>query len=270
MSVPSKRTGETIVTKIQWKKSGAIVTFSDGKVELSENAFTEFRLYEGKVITPSEKKKLLAYAKLDGDYNYALRLLSHKGYSEMELRQKLINHETGLENRNKIVSLLKKQGFLDDQEYAANYAEEALEVKCYGRKRILYELKEKGIDETVLAKVKIPKAKEEEAAKRSFEMLLRRYPSLPKRKKQEKITQALYERGFEEGLVHQLVAKVPEGDPKLQKNRLEKEFAQAKLRYARKFEGYELREHIVASLLKKGYPYEEIKTLLEEDFYEND
>ena len=268
--MPSRKTGENIVSKITWKGEKAIVHFSERKLELSINAFTEFRLYEGKSVSSSEMKKLVSYAKLDADYNYSLRLLSHKGYTEMELRQKLIAKGASEENRSKIVSMLKKQGFLDDEEYAKNYVEEALEIKCYDSKKIFYELANKGIREEIVKKIHIPKQKEKEAAERAFEAFLRRYSSLPKKKKKEKIQQALYQRGFGEETINELLNRVPENDPKADEALLRRELEKAITHYSRKYEGYDLRERIVAALLKKGYPYGEIKRLLEDDEYEID
>ena len=48
------------------------------------------------------------------------------------------------------------------------------------------------------------------------------------------------------------------------------DYNKAKQRYARKYRGYELKKRVVGSLLSKGYDYEDIKELTEEDSYEND
>lgn len=270
ISVPSRKTGKNVITKIAAKKGKTLVYFGEQKIELSINAFTEFRLYEGKQVTNEEKKKILSYSKLDADYAYALGLLARKGYTEMELRQKLIARQCNDENRRKIVNMLKKSGYLDDEEYAKTYVEEALEIKCYGRRRILYELQNKGVNEDILKKLRISAEKEKEASEKAFRTFLNRWHSLPKRKKQEKISQALYERGFEDDVIHHWVQRVPDGDSELEQTRLRREYEKAKLTYSRRYEGYDLKQRLIAALLKKGYPYEDIKNLLEEDLYEND
>ena len=268
--MPSRKTGKSIITKIQKKPGKIQVYFGKEKIELSLNAFTEFRLFEGKEVTQAEKSKMLSYSEMDADYAYALGLLGRKAYTEMELRQKLIANGASEESRRKIVKLLKQHGYLDDEEYAQTYAEEAMEIKCYGRKRILYELQNKGIDEKILQKLRFPQEKEKEASERAFKTYLVRFHSFPKRKKQEKMRRALYERGFDEELINYWIQRIPDGDPALEEDRLRKEYEKTKLSYSRKYEGRALKERLIASLMKKGYPYDEIKEIMEEERYEND
>jgi hypothetical protein len=65
--VPTKRTGNDVITKISLKKKGhATLHFASAKkITLSENAFTDFHLYEGKEVTALEMRELLDAASLD-------------------------------------------------------------------------------------------------------------------------------------------------------------------------------------------------------------
>ena len=46
-------------------------------------------------------------------------------------------------------------------------------------------------------------------------------------------------------------------------SQLEKEYNKAKARYSRKYEGYELRQKVIAHLLQKGFRYDDIKEIEE-------
>ena len=263
--MPSKRTGEIKIDAITWKKSKAVVSFSNNKIELSQNAFTEFGLYEGKLLSQAKIKEMIAYSKFDKDYEYAIRLLSRKQYSEMELRQKLIARESSIENRNKVITLLKKNGLISDLEYAKAFVEESLSLKRHGSKRICYELANKGIDEEIIKKLQINPADEEEAALKSQEMLIKRYRDLPDRKKREKIARSLYESGCSDEVIKKIENQIPTNDPKDESASLKKELAKAVAKHQKKYEGYELRERVIATMVKKGYSYQEIKNEMEEE-----
>ena len=46
---------------------------------------------------------------------------------------------------------------------------------------------------------------------------------------------------------------------------LHKEYAKAMNKYGRKYEDRDLKEHVIASLLQKGFSYSDIRTVMEEE-----
>ena len=266
--MPSARTGKAI-EKISWKGKKATLTIGKEKVILSENAFAEFRLYEGKEISESELKKIKDYAALDDLYGYALRLLSMRAYTAHEIRVKLQAKEEGVEPVRKVIFRLKKNGLLDDEAYAKAYLEDAYEIKLIGEKKIRYELDKRGIEMDIINGLPFSETKEKEGAMRFLKLLEKRYSAIPNAAKRNKAINGLCSRGYSLEIAKEVASTISPNGREEEISLLEKDFARAKARYARKYQGYELRQKLTAYLLGKGYSYEDIKHM-EEDEYEND
>lgn len=260
--MPSARAGKTL-TKISWKAKKATLTIGDEKIVLSENAFTEFHLYEGKEVSNQELKKIKDYAALDDLYGYSLRLLSARNYTSHEIREKLYSKNKDIETVRKIIFRLKKNGLLDDASYAKAYLEDAYDVKCIGEKRIRFELEKKGIGAEVMATLPFSENKELEGAKKYARLLEKRYVKVPNAAKRGKIVSALLSRGYSQEIAMEATSELSYNDEVTEVSQLEKEYNKAKARYSRKYEGYELRQKVIAYLLQKGFRYDDIKEIEE-------
>lgn len=254
------KTGKTIET-INHKKTGVILYFQDGaKLALSHDSYTEIPLYEGKILSEKEYRKLETLSKADLFYAYALKMCFGETKTKKEVADKLKAKGASREVVKSILSRLQEAGLVDDRLYAKVYAEDIASLRCYGRKRVLYELKKKGVAEEIIGELAFPRNVELEKAKRYGESLNRRDEKVPNAKKKLKMLRALMERGFDEDIAHEAVEDVAtENDPDQERNALAKDYFSYKIRYERKYEGYELREKLLSTLLKKGYRYEDIK-----------
>lgn len=75
----------------------------------------------------------------------ALRLLEFRSHSEKELCDKLIQAGAKREDLPEIVEFLREFGLLNDSEYAKRLARDLQKLKKLGKRRIVQELKAKGI-----------------------------------------------------------------------------------------------------------------------------
>lgn len=75
----------------------------------------------------------------------ALRLLEFRSHSEKELRDKLLKAGAKSEDLPEITEFLKDFGLLNDGEYAKRLARDLQNLKKFGKRRIISELKAKGI-----------------------------------------------------------------------------------------------------------------------------
>lgn len=89
-----------------------------------------------------EKKELTA----EQAKEKALRLLEFRSHSEKELCDKLIRAGAKKEDLPPIIEFLKEYSFLDDSEYAKGLARDLQNLKKLGKRRIIGELKAKGIN----------------------------------------------------------------------------------------------------------------------------
>lgn len=75
----------------------------------------------------------------------ALRLLSYRSHSEKELLDKLILAGAKREDLPYVLEFVREYGFVNDREYAMHLAKDLQNLKKYGKKRIVLELKKRGI-----------------------------------------------------------------------------------------------------------------------------
>jgi regulatory protein len=74
-----------------------------------------------------------------------LRLLAMREHSKKELRQKLAAKGFGRDEALEVIDELAREGLQDDARYAESYARSRI-LKGYGPIRIIYELKQAGIE----------------------------------------------------------------------------------------------------------------------------
>lgn len=259
--MPSKRIGRKIEAIVPTKKGHYLVLIGGTKLLLSEDAFTENPLYVGKVLSEAEYKELLGFLKREKGMDYAMRLVGQKAYSTKEIRDKLRLKEVDEEEIRQIIFYLKKNGFLDDRQYAEDYAESKGNL-LYGKERIIETLRyEKGIKDEDLASLKFTEEKAHAAA--FLKTLERKTAKMPLRSKREKISAILSRRGFDQETIKEALSSLRE-DKKAVSHSLEDEANKAIKRYQRKYNGYELKQKCFAYLYGKGYPSNEISELLED------
>ena len=177
--------------------------------------------------------------------------------------KKLYSKNKDIETVRKIIFRLKKNGLLDDASYAKAYLEDAYDVKRIGEKRIRFELEKKGIGAEVMAILPFSENKELEGAKKYTRLLEKRYVKVPNAAKRGKIVSALLSRGYSQEIAMEATSELSYNDEVTEVSQLEKEYNKAKARYSRKYEGYELRQKVIAYLLQKGFRYDDIKEIEE-------
>lgn len=253
---------ERTITKIKFSKNGAIsVEAGTETLVMSKTVFTNFYLYEGKKITHAEIVKIKNDIKTDELYKYGLRLASKMSYSTKEVRDKLKMRENGEEFYKSVIARLKKEGFLNDEDYAYQYKVEK-ELGCYGKERIIETLRfEKGIGEDIISKLKFEN--EEEHASRFFESIKRKYEKLPYAEKKRKLQEAMKRRGFEDH-VASIVLRGIETNKEKEQEYLFKVCKSALTRYKNKYNDKDAKRKTIEFLLRKGYSMKDIYAALEE------
>ncbi len=128
--------------------------------------------------------------------NYAIRYIQYRPRSEKEVFDKLKMKGFSIDNAEEIIGQLKNDGILDDEKFAKLWAEERALSKNIGRNRIKSELKQKGIDNTIIDEIieNIFSVYEESLLAEKF--LKRKYKQGFLREDSKKIINALLRRGF--------------------------------------------------------------------------
>lgn len=127
--------------------------FIDGELWrcVSSEVVSAAELREGDDVEPSSLR--VTFAELEPRFakERALRLLSFKDRSRAGLIERLTDDGYPPDVAERAVADLQRMGFVDDDRFAAAYARTLVEIKRFGRSRVLRELERAGIEPAVAA-----------------------------------------------------------------------------------------------------------------------
>lgn len=128
----------------------------------------------------------------------ALWYLGRRDRSEKELEGKLVFRGYNEEGIKEAISKLKDLGLLDDLNFAKNYIRSSMCGKAKGKKRIVFELKRKGVGDGDIEQAIccMWPEDEEEIVMREAKRALEKYRNQLREKKYQKSIAYLMRRGF--------------------------------------------------------------------------
>lgn len=85
----------------------------------------------------------------DGLWDYSLRLLGQREHSISELRQKLLRRAESAADVDATIARLRETGLSDDKRFAQSYAAVRLADQGFGRQRVLRDLKQKRVSDSI-------------------------------------------------------------------------------------------------------------------------
>lgn len=140
----------TDITK-QKKNSERVNIFLDNEYafSLEEVDVLKFKLKIGMSLDEKEIEKLSLESNLSKAMKKAMDMLSRKPVTKKELENKLKDKGYDESVISVAVQELTELGYLNDYDYATLYLDYATE-KCYGKKKIVYELTRKGVDPDII------------------------------------------------------------------------------------------------------------------------
>lgn len=145
-------------------------------------------------MNPENNEKDIAKARMS-----AFRLLKVRIRSEKELHSRLTQKRFSLKTINTVIKDLKRIKFIDDNEFARSWIQSRIN-KGFGRRRIIFELKQKGVAEKIIQS-QFKKAQENYsprvAIKQLIERRIKRYKNLESIKIKRRIYDFLVRRGFD-------------------------------------------------------------------------
>ncbi len=132
---------------ISTQKNNKIKIYADGEFLFTVPAVIWYssRFREGDEVTAEELTLLKNEADCSQAFDSAMRMLSLRAHSEFELKSKLKQKFSG-EAVHHAIEKLRVLNLLDDEKFAFMYAEELYRRKGFAPKRIIIELKNRGID----------------------------------------------------------------------------------------------------------------------------
>ena len=254
------------ITKLEKKKKLYLMELDNGdKCYITEDTIVRFMLSRDKVITQQEFDKIQAFAQFSYAKNLALYHLSFKARTEKEVREYLNKHNIYLQIASQVISNLKEDNWINDRQYAYTIVNANQLSGDKGPYSLLQKLSQKGVVKTTVEEV-LNEFDFSQVAQRIAEKLFKKYDGkLPARALQEKIIQNLANKGFSyadaKWAFEQLDSQVDEDTTQ---ELIFKELDKQYTKYARKYEGYELKQRLTQVLARKGYDFSDIASALRE------
>ena len=266
--MPSANSGSKKIKAIKIFKDHVTLSFAKGEpLKISKEAFVSSYLYAGKSLTNKEIAKLEEITAMTVLLNHALSIVSKKHLSEKEMLEKLLKKENNYQVAKNVIAKLKENDLLDDKAFMYDLVEWDNE-RCFGQNKIIKHLRDKGIPEPIIKKASFSASLEKKKAKLLLPKLEKKYDRFSYISKKQHVYNALVSQGYTIDVAKEVIEEVKKGNDKKEIELLKKDYEKAKNRYARKYEGYQLKQKVYSYLVSKGYKYQDIKKVLDVEDYE--
>ena len=200
------------ITSIKELRYGMRVTVNDTEILcLRYKDCKKQDIREGDAIDLQKLKEEILLQQYPDALNRAVRLLAVRARSSFEIEKRLTDACFMVDTVEMVLTKLKTNGLLDDSEFAKQWARERT-ARQMGKARILYELRQKGVEAAVAeeALAQLDDVRQEESALKLAEKLRKRYQSNTTEDARRKTIQAMQRRGYSYGDALRALEKLKE------------------------------------------------------------
>lgn len=233
---------------------------------VDQETFIKENLKKGKQLSEEDIARIQATENFQQAYLLAINYLSYRMRSVKEMQQYLQKKEIAPETIEMIIERLVKEKNLDNQAFAHSFVKDRVLLTSKGPTVIKQELYEKGIASSIIDQALAEFSTEAQYDKvyKFVEREVKKRTKHPHKKRMEQIRLTLMRRGFTNDIISAVVDEVEvDVDKNDEREKVMKEGEKIYRRYARKHEGYELRERCKAALYQKGFPMDLIMEFIE-------
>ena len=254
------------ITKLEKKKKLYLMELdSQQKYYVTEDTIVRFMLSRDKIITQQEFDKIQAFAQFSYGKNLALYHLSFKARTEKEVIEYLKKYDIDENIISQVIANLKEDKWINDSQYAYAIINANQLSGDKGPYVLTQKLAQKGISKSIIENI-LKEVDFSEVSQRVANKLLKKYEGkLPTRALQDKIMQNLTNKGFSyadaKWAFEQLDSQVDEDTTQ---ELIFKELDKQYTKYARKYEGYELKQRLTQVLARRGYDFSDIASAIRE------
>ncbi|MGK0555133.1 recombination regulator RecX [Macrococcus capreoli] len=226
--------------------------------------YVYFNLRKDLILTDQQLVEIGEYDGYRVAINKALQYLSYKKRTEQEVRHYLAQLEVNAQAADKAILYCKDNGYINHEDYCISLMNTILNTTDKGPVFYAQKLKELGIEQSLIERYtnQFESLITEERIESIANKIIKKYEKKQSsRMIQQKIMQTLIQKGYNLDIANDALknVKIESNEDALQKN-LEKESN----RLSRKYEGFELKQKITQSLMRKGFEYDIIIERLKE------
>ena len=253
------------VTKIQaQKRKGRYNIYLDDEYAfpVAENTLIEFRLMKGVELTDAQIKEIKDRENVNKAYGDAVNYLSYQLRTEKEIKEYLYKKEYHRDAVDFTIKRLKDLHYVDDDNYAQSFINTQLNLSSNGPKIIEQKLLKKGISNNLIQD-KIAEIDQDRLLENAIDFAKKQVRKQRRASFQQiltKLRQSLYQKGFNKAIIEETIKELdlePDEDEELDK---------LKVLVNKVKHRYDKPAKLINYLMTKGYHYDEIKRVLEEEY----
>ena len=181
--------------------------YLDGKFAfgLDVDNFVKSSLTVGQELTDQQVEELVFKNEFQKFYDRVVRFIAVRPRSQKEITDYLKRKKTPEKLVEKIVGRLAEGGLIDDEAFARWWIEQRVTFRPKGKRALLAELGQKGIDREISERIIGEEIDEMALAQKAAEKKLRVLKNLPAPELRQKMTNFLLTRGFSWETVKKIV-----------------------------------------------------------------
>lgn len=187
--------GKITTLRVQQRRKDRVNVFLDGEYAFSLQSIVAAPLRLGQYLTEAEIAQLQRQDAAERAYESALRLLSFRPRSTLEIQQYLKKKNVDDETAQGVIERLARVGLLDDNEFARQWVENRETSRPKGVWGLRAELRQKGIPDKIIRSA-VEDVDEEASALQAAERRAARLAGLDKQTFHQRLLSFLQRRGF--------------------------------------------------------------------------
>lgn len=201
--------GKISALRFQKRNSDRVNVYVDGQFAVGLAAVLAAHLRVEQTLTDEAVAELKAQDEVERAYGRALNFLSYRPRSQAEVRRNLRRKKLEDETIEAVIERLTRADLLNDWEFAQYWVENRVHFKPRGARALQQELREKGIDASIIARV-LADIDDEALARSAAEGSMRRFAHLAPADFRRKLGAYLARRGFSYAVVRPLIEELLE------------------------------------------------------------
>lgn len=218
--------------------------------------YVYFNLRKDLILSDEDLRSIGEYDGYRVAINNALNYLSYKKRTESEVRSYLAGDEVHSEVIDRVIQYCKDNKYIDHDDYAKSYMNTLLNTTDKGPAIFIQTLKQLGVEQAIIDKyhAQFEDLITSERIDKIAQKVMKKYEKKQSAKMiQQKVIQTLIQKGYNLDIANDALknVKIETNEDALQ-TQLEKEVN----RFARKYEGFDLKQKVIQSMMRKGFEYD--------------
>ncbi|GIO66903.1 regulatory protein RecX [Paenibacillus cookii] len=138
------------------------VSFGEYMLLIHEDTMIKYRMLKGSIFTKQELEEIVLANEKQRAYVQALKYLERKQRTKKELAERLRQKDFGQAVTEQALDRLEREGLINDELYAKQWAEQRISSQKKGRAWVKQELRQKGVDSLLISEALAEVSEEQE------------------------------------------------------------------------------------------------------------